>query len=195
MKNIIDILKGLGIEVPEDKASDLNKEVAENYKTVAEFDKKITKMQIEIDNVTERANNAEETLKGFDGKDFDEITKERDEWKLKAEQAKKDYEAKEQARLYSESVKEACKDLKFSSESAKKAFISELKNEELKMKDGSLLGFNDFVEKYKETDAKAFVDDAEEQSAKITSPMGPQSPKADIKEADMRAAFGLPAKE
>ena len=41
MKNIIDILKGLGIEVPEDKASDLNKEVAENYKTVAEFDKKV----------------------------------------------------------------------------------------------------------------------------------------------------------
>lgn len=86
MKNIIDILKGLGIEVPEDKTTELTKEVAENYKTVAEFDKKVSKMQSEIDNAKERADSAEETLKGFDGKNFDEITADRDKWKT-------DYEA------------------------------------------------------------------------------------------------------
>lgn len=41
MKNIEKILADLGIEVPEDKVADLVKEVNANYKTIAEFDKRI----------------------------------------------------------------------------------------------------------------------------------------------------------
>ncbi len=49
MKNIIEILKGLGIDVPEDKTAELNRLVSENYKTVAEFDKKVGKAETEQD--------------------------------------------------------------------------------------------------------------------------------------------------
>ena len=35
MKNIIDIMKELGIEVPEDKTAELNKAVADNCKSRA----------------------------------------------------------------------------------------------------------------------------------------------------------------
>lgn len=79
MKNITTILSELGITVPEDKTAALTKAVAENYKTIAEH----TKIADKLTAMTERAETAEETLKGFEGKDFDAITRERDEWKSK----------------------------------------------------------------------------------------------------------------
>lgn len=62
MKNIIEILSELGITVPEDKHAALNKGVAENYKTIAEHEKKVNRL-------TEDLNAAKETLKGFEGID------------------------------------------------------------------------------------------------------------------------------
>ena len=82
MKNIETILSELGISVPDDKKEALGKAVTENYKTVAEFDKQATKLA----NMTTRAETAEETLKGFEGKDFDAITRERDAWRTKHEE-------------------------------------------------------------------------------------------------------------
>lgn len=38
MKNIYEILKGIGIEIPEDKRKDFDKEWKENYRTKAEYD-------------------------------------------------------------------------------------------------------------------------------------------------------------
>lgn len=45
MKNILTILKELGIEVPKDKETDLDKAVAENYKTVADYDRQKEKLE------------------------------------------------------------------------------------------------------------------------------------------------------
>ena len=46
MKNILTILKELGIEVPADKEAGLNSAVAENYKPVADYDKQKEKLYI-----------------------------------------------------------------------------------------------------------------------------------------------------
>ena len=73
MKNIIEILKGIGIEVPEDKTADLNKELAENYKTVAEFDKVKQKLETERDGYKTQLDTAQEALKGFEGVDVAEL--------------------------------------------------------------------------------------------------------------------------
>lgn len=73
MKNIIEILKGIGIEVPEDKTADLNKELAENYKTVAEFDKVKQKLEADRDNYKTQLDTAQEALKGFEGVDVAEL--------------------------------------------------------------------------------------------------------------------------
>ncbi len=43
MQNYEQILAELGIEVPEDKKSDLKKKMSENYKTVADYDKQVKK--------------------------------------------------------------------------------------------------------------------------------------------------------
>lgn len=52
MKNIFEILKEYGLEVPEDKKKDFEKAVLENYKTVTDYD-----------NQTEKLNKANETIK------------------------------------------------------------------------------------------------------------------------------------
>lgn len=55
MKNIFDIMKEFGIEVPEDHKKDFEKAVLENYKTMADYDKQ-----------TEELNKANDTIKASD---------------------------------------------------------------------------------------------------------------------------------
>lgn len=178
MQNIMEILKTNGIEVPEDKVATINKAVSENYKTVSEFEKKVSKLEAENESLKERAESAEETLKGFDGKNFDEITKERDEWKKKAEDAEKEYSAREAEREKQELLKEAFADIEFTSESAKKAIMSQIA-EGVSVKNGKLIGFNDLLEDAKKNDASAFVDkeqqSLEQNKARFTTAMNNQN--------------------
>lgn len=177
MQNIMEILKSNGIEVPEDKVATINKAVAENYKTVSEFEKKVNKLEAENESLKERAESAEETLKGFDGKNFDEITKERDEWKKKAEDAEKEYSSRMAEHEKQELLKEAFANVKFTSESAKKAIMAQIADG-VSVKNGKLIGFNDLLEDAKKSDASAFVDEnqqeLEQNKAKFTTQINNQ---------------------
>ncbi|MGN0657845.1 MAG: phage scaffolding protein [Ruminiclostridium sp.] len=73
MKNIIEILSGLGMEIPEDKQSELNRQVAENYKTIAEFDKAKGRLETERDNYKSQLETAQTALKEFEGVDVKEL--------------------------------------------------------------------------------------------------------------------------
>lgn len=117
MKNIIDICKDLGIEIPADKHAEFNKAVAENYKTVAEHEKKVNRLTEDLNAATKRADTAEETLKGFEGKDFENITKERDEWKRKHDENQQKYQQEQEEREYNADLEAAataakCRDMK-----------------------------------------------------------------------------------
>lgn len=110
MKNIHTILSEIGISIPEDKKADFDKAVAENYKTSAEFEKKVNKLTADLTAATERADTAEATLKGFEGKDFEAITRERDEWKRKHDENQQKYQKEQEEREYNEDVEQAGKD-------------------------------------------------------------------------------------
>lgn len=178
MQNILEICKEFGLEVPADKQADFSKKVAENYKTVSEVDKKTSKLETERDSWKERAETAEETLKGFDGKNLDEITKERDAWKKKAEDAEKDYSDKMAAHEKRELLKEAFAEIEFTSEAAKKAIMSQIE-EGVTVKNGKLIGFNDLLEDAKKNDAAAFVNkeqqNLEQNKARFTGQMNNQN--------------------
>jgi RNA polymerase-interacting CarD/CdnL/TRCF family regulator len=178
MQNILEICKEFGLEVPTDKQADFSKKVAENYKTVSEVDKKTSKLETERDSWKERAETAENTLKGFEGKNLDEITKERDAWKKKAEDAEKDYSDKMAAHEKRELLKEAFADIEFTSESAKKAIMSQIE-EGVTVKNGKLIGFNDLLEDAKKNDASAFVDKEDQNlnqnKARFTNPANNQN--------------------
>ena len=117
MKNIHTILSEAGITIPEDKKADFDKAVAENYKTTAEFEKKVSRLTEDLTAEKKRADEAVETLKGFEGKDFDAITRDRDEWKRKHDENQQKYQQEQEEREYNADLEAAataakCRDLK-----------------------------------------------------------------------------------
>jgi hypothetical protein len=108
MKNIIDICKDFGLEIPADKHADFLKAVNGEYKTIAEHNKVLDKLST----ATKRAETAEETLKGFEGKDFDAITRDRDEWKKKHDEAVADYKRQQEDREFNSALENAISEAK-----------------------------------------------------------------------------------
>lgn len=112
MKNIHTILSELGMSVPEDKKADFDKAVAENYKTAAEFEKKVNRLNEDLTAEKKRADTAEETLKGFEGKDFDAIIRERDEWKRKHEEQETAHKREKEDREFNDILSAAISEAK-----------------------------------------------------------------------------------
>ena len=156
MVKVISELEKLGIELSDEQKEGIKKNIGEAMYSEFEFNKKVKKAEEDRDEWKTRAETAEETLKGFYGKDLDTITKERDEWKKKAEDAEAEYSSKLAEREKRDLLNEAIKDIKFTSESAKKSILAEIEAG-VSVKNGKLVGFNDLLEEAKKTDAGAFV--------------------------------------
>lgn len=73
MKNIFEILAALGIAIPEEKKQDITKQVAENYKTVAEFERVKSRLEVERDNYKNSLETAQTALKKFEGVNVEEL--------------------------------------------------------------------------------------------------------------------------
>ena len=172
--NIIEKLKQFNVEV----TPEMEKAFSGDFLSELEVNKKLSKAENDRDSWKDRAETAEETLKGFEGKDFDTITKERDEWKKKAEDAEKEYSAKEAEREKQELLKDSFAEIEFTSESAKMAIMAQI-SENVSVKNGKLIGFNDLLEDVKKNDASAFVDkeqqSLEQNKARFTQPMNNQN--------------------
>ena len=173
MKNIHEILKSVGIEVPTDKKEAFDKEVLENYKTVSEvnlirgklenaesdrdtyknkYDEDIKKRDADLEDLQKKLKNA-----GVDAEKLKTLETDLATLKKTYEESKGEYEKKLADQAYEFALKRKVDALKFSSNSAKKAFIADAMKEEMKIKDGELQGFDSFVKSYKENDAGAFI--------------------------------------
>ena len=173
MKNIHEILKSVGIEVPADKKEAFEKEVLENYKTVSEvnlirgklekaeserdtyknkYDEDIKKRDADLEDLQKKLKNA-----GVDAEKLKTLETDLATLKTTYEESKGEYEKKLADQAYEFALKQKVDGLKFSSNSAKKAFIADAMKEEMKIKDGELQGFDSFVKSYKENDAGAFI--------------------------------------
>lgn len=189
MKNIFDILKGIGIEIPEDKKKDFNSTFNENYKTIKEVEKisnDLKSKETEIENYKADISKRDDDLKALQKqlKDAGTSQEELDKANVKIDTLTQEYadykknsETKLQKQAYEFAVNKKVAGLKFSSNSAKKAFLSEIMKDELKMKDGELIGFDDYVETYKKEDEEAFL--KEEQTKKPTIKFSGKSGKVD----------------
>ena len=173
MKNIFQILEKFDVTVPEDKQKDISKMVAEQYKPIAEvellnnkienlkedkrvlqakYDEDITKRDEDLKNLEDKLQNA-----GTDSEKLEETLKELASFKDKYEEDKKNYETQLEKQRYEFAVKEKVNGLEFTSNAAKKAFIQDVIEKELKLENDELLGFDDFVEQYKKEDEGVFV--------------------------------------
>lgn len=163
MQKLIETLKSFGIEIPADKQADVKKALSEHYKNTAEHNKAISKLEADRDTWKEKAESAEETLKGFEGIDPAQVQSQLAEYKKKAEDAEKDRDAKLYERDFADALKAELEGVKFTSEAAKKSVMADIKEAGLKLKDGKILGMNDLISQMKEKDASAFVDEKQEE--------------------------------
>ncbi len=69
MKNITEILSVLGIQIPEDKKADFDKEFAENYKTIADYDKQ----KMKLEQAQNDLSTARTQLEGFQDVDVSDL--------------------------------------------------------------------------------------------------------------------------
>lgn len=166
MKNILEICKDFGLEIPADKQADFSKAVAENYKTVAEFDKKVSKLEIERDTHKERADTAEETLKSFEGIDPTKVKEEVDKWKKAAEEAQQNAQKQLDERDFNDVLKAELDKIQFTSAAARRDVESQIRAADLKHKDGVILGLTDLINQIKTAEADAFVDEHQQQLEK-----------------------------
>ena len=103
MKNIQEILKEFGLEVPADKKADFDKAWKENYRTKSEYDNAVTQR----DNYKTSLDDVNTRLKEFEGVDVKDLQGQIT--KLQGDLQAKDaeYAAKEADRQFHDSVKDA----------------------------------------------------------------------------------------
>jgi hypothetical protein len=99
MVNIHEILKGYGIEIPEEKKADFDKTVTENYKTIVEVDKLKDKLEQSEKREKETKETLDSTNKAFE--DLKKSNASKEDWEKKYNDLVADHRAKEeeQARL------------------------------------------------------------------------------------------------
>ena len=164
--------------------------MAENGKDLKKLQKENANLTSDRDTWKEKAEAAEATLKGFEGVDLETMQKELSDWKQKATEAEKNAQAQLYERDFADALKTEFEGIKFSSEAAKRAIMAEVKEADLKLKDGKILGLNDLLSQMKEKDASAFVDDAQQQAqknmARFTAPAGKSGRAGTLTKADWK---------
>lgn len=92
----------------------------------------------------------------------------------KYETETKAWEAKNAQQAYEFAVREKANTLKFSSEAAKREFIRDAIAKDFKMEQNNLLGFDDYVNIYKESDPGAFAVEKEPEPPKANPEPAPE---------------------
>ena len=110
MKNIFEIMKEYGLEVPEDKKKDFEKAVLENYKTQTDYDNQTKKL--DAANETIKANDTamkdlQTQLDGFKDVDVTGLNKRISGLEEEKKNIQKDYDSKIADRDFSDLVKES----------------------------------------------------------------------------------------
>lgn len=168
-------LKALGLNDDQ-----VQKVFAMNGTELNDLKQQVTTLTTERDAARSQLGEANKKLEGYDP-----------EWRAKAEKAEND--AKEQvAALQNDfAAQTAISAVKFSSESAKKAFLSDLKAKNLPLQEGKLLGFDDYLANYKKNDPGAFAPEGGLPRMAAGTSGQPAAPTAhEQANAALRAAFG-----
>ena len=155
-----------------------------NYVGKEKFDAKET----EIVGLKEQLKNANDEIQSYKDMDIDSIKQSVSDWETKYNKDTQELQDKLVKKDYEYKVKEKVSGLKFTSESAKKSFMADLMAKDLKLENDTILGFDDFVKNYKETDPNAF--ESEEKPPQFSN--GSNAGKVDLSNTDaLRKAMGL----
>lgn len=186
MKNIYDILKDFGLEVPEDKRAGFDKAWKENYRTKAEYEKATSQRdeyKTSLDTVNEK-------LKEFNGVDVADLKGQITTLQEDLKKKDAEYAAKEVDRAFNDSLDKA---ITAAGGRNPKAIRGLLDLETLKGSKDQTEDIKKALEAVKESDAYLFGSDEP-----FFNPVGPTNNKGGDNGgmgslASIRAAMGLPA--
>ena len=119
----------------------------------------------EIENLREQLTAANKQIKEFQSMNIDEIKASAAAWQEKYAASEKAWNEKLAGLKYEAAAKDAIADIKFSSNSAKRAFLSDLEAKKLPLENDKITGFSDFLNSYKESDPDAFISEEVKPSA------------------------------
>lgn len=123
----------------------------------------------ERDNYKTQLEAANQQIEQFKVLNVEQIQQAADEWKAKYEAAETDYQKKLAERDYNDAALAALSDVKFTSKAAKSAFLATLKEKQLKLDNGKLVGFDEILNQAKADDPSAFASD--KPAPKFTDPI------------------------
>lgn len=185
-----DFLKNLDIGNGAHLSDDLIDQImAEAGKTKTEMQNTITSLTTERDGLKTQLSDANATIQSYKDMDIDGIKQSAADWETKYNTDTQALKDQLESTKYGYAVENAVGSLKFTSESAKKAFLADLTAKKLPVQEGKLLGLEDFTKGYKEADPGAFA--SAEPAPTFTTGGGQKSQAGNASEASLRAAFGL----
>lgn len=192
MKKLVDIV---GKEVYDGLSEEIKKEYAEKeliindgtYIPKAKFDS-LNETKKDLENQLKETNDKMQELSKVDTEDLKQQIV---DLQKKYEEDTKALNSKYEAREYDIKLNDYAKDLKFSSNSARKSFMNDLKAKELKFEEDKLVGFDDFVNSYKENDPTAFIEEKKEEPSVTVNTGDSHNDKEDTDDAFINKVMGL----
>lgn len=185
-----DFLEGLGLE-----KETVDKIMAENGADLEREKAKTTAAKADLSDVQGELAATKTELEGLkkSNGDIAAVQKQLEDLQAKYDSDIADRDAKLAERDYSDAITRTIseKGLKFSSKSAERAFIAELKEQSLELKDGELSGVDDFIKSQKEADPEAFVPD--KPVPRIVAPTGTGGTPGEPVPANVSRARGMGA--
>lgn len=187
MKNILTLLKELGIELTEDQKKGLQKGVEENYKPVTDWQKQEDKVK----SLEEKVSTTEEALKKFEGIDPEKLNGEITSLKEALAQKDKEYQEKDAERNFNDLLKESISSAKGKNA---KAITALLDMEALKASKNQKEDVAAALKALTEAeDSKMLFGEPEANPVGTGNIIGTiTKPSGDTEDAAMRAAMGLP---
>ncbi len=143
----------LGDSYTEDIDKAVSEEIGKNFVSKGDFNTK----NEELKTTKVLLDTANTTIQGYKDLDIEGIKQSAANWETKYNTDTKALQDQLEQTKYGYAVEQAVSGLKFSSESAKKAFVADLTDKKLTLENGALLGLEDFTKRYKEADPGAFA--------------------------------------
>ena len=155
----------------------INFVMAENGKDVNAVRAKLTTAETERDTYKKQAEDAQVEIKSYKDMDIEGIKTKAADWEKKYNDDTKALQDKLDAQVYGAALDKFVDGYQFTSELAKKAVVTELKEKGFKLDGTTLLGGKDFMEELKTNNPTAFVEEDTKKPPTITLP-GVNNPPA-----------------
>lgn len=194
MKNIFEIMKEYGLELPEDKKKDFEAAVLENYKTISDYNNQ----KAALDAASEKLKTTEETMKGLNGKleeykdvDVSELKKKIEDLTEDLKQKDEEYQKQMADRDFEDLLKDSISQAKGRNAKAITALLDVEKLKESKnLKDDVAAALKDLSEK---EDSKMLFGEPDPKPVGTGNLIGTVSGGIQTDDdAKLRAVMGLP---